>query len=144
MELDRHRRARILMDESRITEIAPQDALWLRRHVADCAECARYEAELEALLRGLQSFAFDLDPTWRDRVQGALATCARSPRVRRWWALPAAALLLAAVAPLYHGARDARREEADTLLMERVESRVRRIVPIAMEPLIQSSPEEPR
>jgi hypothetical protein len=62
----------------------------------------------------------------------------------RWWALAAASFLFVAAVPLYTELRDARREKADALLMEKVENRIWRVVPVAMEPLIQSQPEESR
>jgi hypothetical protein len=141
---DPHQRARLLVSEARIAGIAPQDALWLRSHVADCAECALYQEELEGVVRGLKSFAFDVDPAVSERIQNAVATRVRKPLPARWWAPAAAIFLIVAALPLYKGVRDARREKADALLMEEVENRVWRVVPIAMEPLVQSQPEEPK
>ena len=141
MESNSHQRARFLAGEARISGIAPQDALWLRSHVADCAECAQYEEEVEGVVRGLRSFAFDIDPAMNQRILDAAAGRVRQPMPAPWWALAAAVVLVVAAVPVYKAARDARREKADALLMEEVESRVWRVVPVAMEPLTQSQPE---
>jgi hypothetical protein len=53
------------------------------------------------------------------------------------WPLAAAAAILLVGIPLYKAARDARQAEADALLLERVEAGVSRVVPAAMEPLLQ-------
>jgi hypothetical protein len=129
----------------RIAGISPQDAVWLHSHVADCAECALYQEQLEGVVRGLKSFAFDVDPAMTGRIQAAFASRVRKPWLARWWA-PAAAVFLVIVAavPLYKGLSDAPREkaDADAVLMQKVENRVSRVVPLAMEPLIQPQPEE--
>jgi hypothetical protein len=139
---DPHRRARFLVDEGRIAGISPKDAQWLRSHIAECAECARHEETVEGIVRGLQSFAFECDPAVNARIRSAVAAHARKPSRRTsWWALAAAATLVAALAPVYKSVREERREKDDALLMERVESRVRRTVPVAMEPLMQAQPE---
>jgi hypothetical protein len=133
---DPHRRARVLVDEARIAGISPQDTLWLRSHIAECAECARHEETAEGIVRGLQSFAFECDPATNARIQRAVAAHARKPSRRTsWWALAAAATLVAVLAPVYRSVQEERREMDDALLMERVESRVQRTVPVAMEPL---------
>ena len=139
---DPHQRARFLVGEARMAGIALQDALWLQSHVAECTECALYAEELEGVVRGLKAFAFDLDPAMTGRVQDALSARVRKPWLARLWALAAAVFLIVAAVPLYKGVRDARREKDDALLMERVENRVWRTVPVAMEPLIQSQSEE--
>jgi hypothetical protein len=138
---DPHQRARFLMEEARIAGITPPDALWLQSHLGECAECALYAEELDGVVRGLKGFAFDIDPAMTGRIQGALAARVRKPWPARSWALAAAVVLLIATVPLYEGLRDARREKDDALLMERVEKRVWREVPVAMEPLLQSQPE---
>ncbi len=141
MMFDPHQRARFLIEEARIAGITPQDSLWLRHHASDCMECARYEESVAGILRGLNSFAFELDPGAGARVQNAVLAHARKPSPAWRWALAAAVLLLLAMVPVYRSMRQARREKADTLLMEEVESRVRRVIPLAMEPLIQSQEE---
>lgn len=140
---DPHQRARFLVSEMRITGISPQDSLWLQSHVADCVECALYQEQLEGVVRGLKSFAFDVDPAMTGRIQAAFATRVRKPWLARWW-VSAAAVFLAIVAavPLYRSLSDAPREKADAMLMQKVENRVSRVVPLAMEPLIQPQPEE--
>jgi hypothetical protein len=142
MESDPHQRARFLASEGRISAIVAKDEVWLRRHVAECAECAQYETQVEAVVRGLKSFLFDVDPGMTGRIQHAVAAHNRTPVLPPWRALVAAAVLVAGAVPLYLGARDARLQKADALLMEKVESRVAREVPIAMEPLTQSQSEE--
>jgi hypothetical protein len=139
---DPHQRARFLVEEARIAGITPQDSLWLRHHTTDCMECARYEESVEGILRGLNSFAFEFDPAVGERMQGAVLAYARRPSPAWRWVLAAAVLLLLAAVPVYRGMSQAQREKADTLLMEEVESRVRRVIPVAMEPLIQSQQEE--
>jgi hypothetical protein len=56
--------------------------------------------------------------------------------------LIAAALLIAAAAPVYRNMTDKRREaemeRADTLLLQRVNARVSQTLPAAMEPLMQT------
>ena len=52
-----------------------------------------------------------------------------------------AVFLVIVAVPFYERARDARRDESDAVLMEGIESRVGRVIPVAMEPLIQSHPE---
>ena len=142
MASDSHERARFLVGEARISGSAPQDALWLRSHIAECAECALYEEEVAGVVRGIESFAFDIDPAMNQRVYGAVAGHVRKPSAARWWALAAAAMLVAAAVPLYKGELDARRDKADAILMKKVESRVARAIPVAMEPLTQSEAEE--
>jgi hypothetical protein len=138
MTFDPHQRARFLMDEAFATGITPEDALWLRRHTMACTECASYQETVEGIVRGLKAFAFECDPAMAARVPIVAARPATGWR----WALAAAALLVIGVAPFYRGVRDERQEKADALLMDGVESRVNRLVPIAMEPLVQSQPME--
>jgi len=130
------------MEEAQISRIAPPDALWLQSHTTECVECALYAEELDGVVRGLKGFAFDIDPAMTGRIQGALAVHVRKPWPARPWALAAAGVLLVVMVPLYIGLRDARREKDDALLMEKVEQRIWRAVPIAMEPLVQSQPEK--
>jgi hypothetical protein len=141
MEFDSHQRARFLIAEARIADIPAQDLLWLRSHVAGCVDCALYEEDMEGVVRGLRSFAFDADPAMSARIQTAVAARVRRP-FPFWWGAAAAVFLVVAAVPLYERVRDARRETADAILMERVENRIWRVVPVAMEPLLQSQPEE--
>jgi hypothetical protein len=110
--------------------------------VASCAGCALYREQIEGVVRGLKAFAFDVDPAMTGRIQDAVAARVRKPIPARWPALAAAVFLVVAAIPLYKSLLDARREQTDALLMEKVENRVSRVVPVAMEPLIQSQPEE--
>jgi hypothetical protein len=144
MAFDPHQRARFLIDGARIAGIAPEDVLWLRSHVAGCVECALYEQEINGIVRGLKAFAFDADPAMSERIQIAVAARLRRPLAVRWWPAAAVVFLVVAGAPIYEGFRNDRREKADSFLMESVENRVGRVVPTAMEPLIQSQPEESR
>jgi hypothetical protein len=142
---DPHARARFLGNEARIAGVSTQDALWLRSHMAECEECARHEETIEGIVRGLQSFAFECDPGVNARIQSAVVAHARRPaRQTSRWALAAAAALVAALVPVYRSAREERLEKDDALLMERVETRVQRTVPVAMEPLAISQPEAPQ
>jgi hypothetical protein len=52
------------------------------------------------------------------------------------WPLAAAAAVLLAAVPLVKHSRDASRDQADTLLLERVGDHVSRTVPQALEPLM--------
>jgi hypothetical protein len=141
MTIDSHQRARYLVEETRVAGISPHDVLWLRRHVADCAQCALYEETVEGIVGGLRSFAFECDPAMGARIRSAVIGRARKPsRVSRW-ALAAAATLVVTLLPVWKSVREERRKNADALLMEQVESRVRRPVPVAMEPLLQPQPE---
>jgi hypothetical protein len=142
MNLDLHERARFLMEEERIAGIPAEDARWLRGHVAECAECARRAESWNAVLRGMNGFAFDLDPAAKARLNAALQAQARRPRHALRWVLAAAAVFLAAAVPVFQYGRQAQREQSDALLMEQVESRLQRPVPLAMEPLIVPRMEE--
>ena len=129
---DAHVRARVLIDESRIGGIAPQDASWLAEHIAECVECARFEETTARIVEGLGAFSFDVPAAAprRSRTQGRAA--------RPWrWALAAAAVVLLASAPVYQMLRADRREREDAQLLLEVESHVSRTVPRAMEPLVE-------
>ena len=142
---DPHARARFLGNEARITGVSTQDALCLRSHMAECEECARHEETVEGIVRGLKSFAFECDPAVSARIRSAVVAHARRPsRLTSRWALAAAAALVAVLVPVYRSAREERLENDDALLMERVETRVQRTVPVAMEPLAISQPEAPQ
>jgi hypothetical protein len=139
---DAHERARFLLDEAHVAGISPRDTLWQRSHMAECEQCARHEETIEGIVRGLQSFAFECDPAVNARIQSAVVAHARRPsRQTSRWALAAAVVLLAVLVPVYRSAREERREKDDALLMERVEIRVQRTVPVAMEPLALSQSE---
>jgi hypothetical protein len=142
MEFDAHQRARSLVDEARLADISPEDAHWLRSHTAGCAECARYEEAIEGVVCGIRSFAFDADRAMVERMQEAVARHARGRLPMGRWALAAAAALAIATIPVYRGMRDAQIERADALLVDEVESRVGRAVPLALEPLLLSRPAE--
>jgi hypothetical protein len=142
MEFEPHERARFLIDEARIAGIGSQDEQWLRSHVAGCPACTRYESQAEAVVRGLRSFAFEVDPEMNRRVEDAVVAHVRKPSRTLWWAGAAAAFLAVVAVPVYQGLREARLEEADAILMERVEKGVWRVVPVAMEPLLPPHPEE--
>ena len=73
MQFDPHQRARFLTDEARVAGISQDDALWLRSHTADCAECAQHEEMVEGIVRGLNSFAFECDSGMGVRMQKAVA-----------------------------------------------------------------------
>jgi len=142
MPFDAHKIARRLMDEALVAGIAPKDQDWLRDHTAGCGECRGYAELSGRVLRGLHSFSFEIDPGMNPRVQNAvatnLATRPRGPSAWRWLSIAAAVLILMA-APIYRSRQDRQRaaaERADALLMERVEARVSRAVPEAMEPLL--------
>jgi hypothetical protein len=143
MTIDPHQRARFLLEGARLSEIAPRDELWLRTHVAVCVDCARYGEEIEAVVRGLRSFAFDANPALSERIHLAIGARVRKPFQIRWWAAAVVFLVIVAVT-FYKRSRDARRDESDAVLMEEIESRVGRVIPVAMEPLIQSHPEVPK
>jgi hypothetical protein len=144
MQSDPHQRARYLIDEALIAGIARDDDVWLRSHSAECAECASYAETTSRMVRGLNALSFETDPGMTTRVQDALTAYAhRRYSAPSWrWALIAAALLIAAAAPVYKNMTDRRREaeidRADTLLLQRVNARVSQTLPAAMEPLMQT------
>jgi hypothetical protein len=132
MQSDAHARARFLIDEVRVGGISPEDARWLRGHVAECGPCAAFEETTARIVRGLEEFSFDVPVKQSGRQPAAGRGSAPL-----WWALAAAALVMLAAVPVYQNVRTARQERADALLLEGVESRVSRSVPRAMEPLAQ-------
>jgi len=136
MQSDSHERARFLIDESRVAGIPAEDREWLRRHIAGCAACARHEATTARIVRALGEFAVgricDLPrPCRADRKSRLRAETALR------WPIAAAAIVLIAAASLIRPVPDVRPEQDDALLLERVESRVSRTVPEAMEPLLR-------
>ena len=131
MPFDSHERARFLIDESRVAGISAEDANWLREHTAECPDCAHQEESTSQMLAAFRQLTFD------SGTEDRLLSSVHRPKagVRSWWPLAAAALLLIAALPLYKAAHN-RQEEADALLLERVEAGVSRGVPAAMEPLL--------
>ena len=142
MEFDPHERARLLTSEAWMAEIAAEGGRWLEGHIAECAVCARYREEIEGVVGGLRSFGFEVDPAMTGRVLTAVAARTRRHSAAPWWVALAAALAMAATIPVYRYLRETRREKTDELLMERVESGLGRVVPVAMEPLVQIPAEE--
>jgi hypothetical protein len=139
MPFDPHERAHFLIDESRVAGISAEDARWLQSHTAECVACARHEETTARILRGLNDFSFETS-----RTDHRISWSVRRPKVALRWTLAAAAVLLLAAAPLYKAARDARRERADALFLEGVGTRVSRVVPAAMEPLMHPQAGEPQ
>jgi anti-sigma factor RsiW len=146
MKIDPHERARFLIDETLVagvsSRISPDDELWLRGHIEECAQCVRYAKGGAMAVRALHSISFDVDPEMNARVQRAMIARAESRRGQtepRWrWALAAAAILLLVV-PIHRNATEAARlaeaDRAAAVLLDGVDSRVSRSVPLAMEPL---------
>lgn len=147
MQSDPHTKARFLIDEALAAGIARADERWLQAHIADCVACARHAELTSRMVRELRAISFETDPAMTARIQDSLALHARS-RYRAapvWrWAAIAAALLIAAAAPIYKNVTEKRREaetdRADTLLLERVNARLSQALPQAMEPLTQPPP----
>jgi hypothetical protein len=142
MAFDPHERAQLLVGEALITRLSRQDELWLDGHLADCAACARYEHEIEGVVRGIKAFAFDIDPCASDRAETTITSRFVKPQPKLRCVVAAAVFLVVAAVPLYKNLRDVQRDKADALLMEEVDNRVRRVVPSALEPLLQTPFEE--
>ena len=116
------------------------------RHLRECAECAGALRRLEGGIAGFR----DTASAWSERVrpEPPAAWQPATPAVR-WRALVAitglaASLTAAAVlvtAPIERGreraaaAREAERERADALLLDRVDAALSRSAPAPMEPL---------
>jgi hypothetical protein len=140
MSFDPHERAQFLMDESRIAGISPEESSWLRAHLTDCAECARQEQITAQMLAAMREMSYGA-ATVKERLpeyHDQPLPYGRGSAAWRWPLAAAAVVLLAAI-PLYK-AREARQEQADALLLERVSSHVSRTVPQALEPLIHPGP----
>jgi hypothetical protein len=131
MPFDPHERARFLIDESRIAGISAEESLWLRAHIAECAACTRHEETTARILTAMSDLSFG-------GAGHRVLWPARQPKaaVRRFWPLAAAALILLCAIPLLRPTRDARQDESDALLLERVGDHVSRSVPQALEPLM--------
>jgi hypothetical protein len=148
VRLDPHERARFLTDETLAAGISPKDQCWLRSHTEHCAECASYAELTSQIVKGLNSFSFEIDPGMHRRVQDSVATHTQRLgqkcqyfQVRAWrLVFLAAALLIMAIVPfetnIKHKPDQAELERADTLLLERVDASVSREVPEAMELLM--------
>ncbi len=145
MPFDAHEKARRLIDQSLTEQIGPEDEGWLLEHNAGCADCVQYAELSQRVVRGLHGFSFEMDEGVAGRVQAAATAHAQrvwSGGLRNsgavWLTVAAAALLLAV--PVYQRwkARPVV-DAADAALMERVEDRVSREVPRALEPLLQPS-----
>jgi hypothetical protein len=133
MSFDPHERAQFLIDESRIAGISPEDTAWLRSHLAECPACARHEEETTRILAAMSELSFG-------RTVDHFVPSGQRPKAAAWrWLLAAAAAVLLAAIPLYK-AREARQEQADALLLERVSTHVSRTVPQALEPLMNPEP----
>lgn len=134
MECDLHERARFLTDESLVAQISAEDMRWLEQHTQECAACRSHQELSGRIISGLHSLAFETDPEMSARVKAAISKY-RTPRTMSHWLLAAAASLVLASVPVLHYVREIRRERADVLLTETVDSRLARTVPAAMEPL---------
>jgi hypothetical protein len=99
MPLEKHEKARLLLDRSPVEGISPEDRHWLDAHVAECAECSRY-ADLSArAVRALDWFALELDPAAALRVENVVRSRAEEMRsaeaqARSVWIGTASALFL--------------------------------------------------
>ena len=144
MQVDPHERARFLVDETLVAGISSEDEVWLRGHVEDCAECARFANAGTHVVRTLRSISFDVDPETNARVQRAMIARAESRRRGFFprWSLVATAAIVLLVVPIQRSVVEGRRvadaEQAVTLLLDGVDSRVSRAVPLAMEPFVRA------
>ena len=133
MHFDPHERARFLIDESRVAGISGEDTTWLRSHLGECAECAQHEESTSQMLAAFRELTFD------SRTDDRFVSSVHRPKagVRTLWPLAAAAVILIASIPIYR-ARIAHQQQADALLLERVEAGISRDVPQALEPLLHA------
>jgi hypothetical protein len=147
VRLDPHERARFLTDEALAGGISPKDQCWRRSHIENCAECAGYAELTSQIVKGLNSFSFEIDPGMHRRVQDSVATHTQRLgqkrqyfQVRAWrWVFLAATLLIMVIVPFQRNINkqhQAELERADTLLLERVDASVSREAPEAMELLM--------
>jgi hypothetical protein len=147
MPFDLHGKARRLFDEQLVVTLSPGDELWLRNHLADCPECQKHAMVTTEVLNQLTSISLELDAEMNGRVKSALAAHMhrasagkeiRAP-LRRYVSIAAAALILVVAIPAYRNLRGRQQAEsarADALLLQRIDERVARVVPLAMEPLV--------
>ena len=80
MPLEKHEKARFLLDRSLVEGISPEDRLWLDAHVGQCAECARYGDLSARAVRALDWFALELDPAAALRVENVVRSRAEGMR----------------------------------------------------------------
>jgi hypothetical protein len=147
MPFDPHQRARRLIDEALVDGISPADERWLHDHIRACTACAAHQEVAASIVRELRSISFELDPEMAGRVQTALAGRSRPHRALPRRLVIAAALFLLAAAPIYRTIRDRRSQtqtEAADALLERVDARVSRMVPVAMQPLVEPGLGDPQ
>lgn len=110
------------------------------RHALECPQCQAEIARMESALSKFRSAVHELG-----EEQSAIQTVWTPERTRRaWgshqarWAAACIALLVMAVIPVYHSARERQRAEmvkADAALLEQVDAEISRAVPTTMEPL---------
>src|SRR5437016_10312308 len=125
MPSDMHERARFLIDESRVAGISPDETAWLRAHLAECAECAHQEEITARMLGAMSELSFGR--TEDLSVPDRFVSSVQRPKAAAWrWPLAAAAAVLLTVVPLVKHSRDASRDQADALLLERVGDHVSR------------------
>jgi hypothetical protein len=147
MPFDPHDRARFLIDQALVENLAVEDERWLRGHKESCAECREYADISASVIRGLCSFAFEADPLLDARVRNAVdqrLAVQRSARASRRWALAAAALVALAAVPIYQQNRRHARQDADARILDSVAARVARRVPTALETLQPAMEEQTR
>lgn len=134
MKVDVHERARSLVDEALMARISAAELNWLKRHTQECAECRNYYELSGRIISGLCSLSFETDPEMTTRVMEAISRH-RAPGRRPRWLLAAAAVFVMVAIPVLRYASEIRRERADALFVESVDTRLSRAVPVAMEPL---------
>ena len=134
MKLDSHKRARFLVDQELIARIPAEELNWLSRHTQECAACRNYYELSGRIISGLRSLSFETDSEMTTRVVEAISRHKAPGRMSRWL-LAAAALFIMAAIPVLRYAHEIRRERADALFVESVDTRLSRTVPVAMEPL---------
>jgi len=134
MKLDSHERARLLVDEALMARISAEELNWLKRHTQECAACRNYYELSGRIISGLRSLSFETDSEMTTRVMETISSH-RAPGRMSGWLLAAAALFVVAAIPVLRYASQIRRERADALFVESVDTRLARTVPVAMEPL---------
>lgn len=134
MKVDSHERARFLADETLIAPVPGEELNWLKRHTGECAVCRDYCDLSDRIISGLRSLSFETGAEMPARVMEAISK-RKAPRRIYSWLLATAAVLVIAAIPVLRYAREIRRERADALFLESVDTRISRTVPVAMEPL---------